>query len=189
MKKAVVRSHGREAAARHRFLQKIIIFAMSITVERGRELPRTPNDYSFRKVWALCNFGGFSFNVDTRQLSAGGNTVKVWYQPEPLGTQAISPVLEVYWKDRIEKCEVRGIDDDMTWQIEIQNVIKHRKRISNRLDRELCETEEKRLKRSKREIRELLKAQAREQRRIEQNERLTQKYTRRLAKLRCTTKP
>lgn len=189
MNKVMVRSLEREAAARHRFLQKIVIFAMSITVERGRELPRTPNDFSFRKIWALCNFGGFSFNVDTRQSTAGGNTVTIWYQPEPLGAQVISPVLEVYWKDQIEKCEVRLHDDDLKWQIEIKNVIKHQKRISNRIDRELCEAEEKRLKQNKRGVRELLKAQAREQRRIEISERLTQKYTRRLAKLRCTPKP
>lgn len=136
MKNPVRRNFEREAAARNRFLQKIIVFALSIAVERGHELPCNRKDFAFRKVWELDNFAGFSFNADTRQTESGGNSVKVWYQPNPRQGEASQPVLEVYWKDTLGKCEIRRLNPSTEWQVAIQNVMRRRVLISLRIDRE-----------------------------------------------------
>ena len=169
IKKVPKRNLTLEEAARRRLVNKIVVFVLAIVVKCGRKLPCTVKDFFTRTV-RECDFDHFSILSDTRQSAVGGNDVKIWWDG--------LLVFHMHWENEMGEFEPLLFDPDPDWQSEIQQIIRHPKRIANRLDCEARRANERELKQRKRE-----------ERKKEACERLTQEYQRRLARIQGTVTP
>jgi len=136
--------------ADRRFLRKVLTFAVSTAIKHGKELPRLPDDFPFRKVLSLQDFGGFTFYIDIKQSALGGNEVTAWYHPSPGEKPDSPPVLKIRWQTSIKECVVVRRDPGLEWQLELLNVIRHRRGIGYKIERELRRAEKRQLRERKR---------------------------------------
>ncbi len=126
----------REAVARIRFLNIVVMFIESIASERGTLLRKSVGPDFTHQICVLHNFGSFSFYIDVGGRMPRGNEIKVWYHPAAKYEIGLLPVLHLAWKHFVDDCSFMLFDESCLWQRAILKTIQRRKGISARLDHE-----------------------------------------------------
>lgn len=140
------RELAKKVRERENFIVKVVIFVSQIVAKRGKVVKREEHSAHTRIEEWLLNFEDFSFCVRSGLTLYGGSDITLIYH---LGRKladpgVYTPVLRVYWPYSVfslKECSIQVFNKDLGWQDKMLHIIRYRKSLIRKLDRQVKEDE------------------------------------------------